>query len=180
MGSPAQSLLPSFVPKHQDVELSVVMPCLNEMRTLPACIEKAKDTITRLGIRGEVVIADNGSTDGSQEIAKSLGARVLDVPERGYGAALRAGVAAARGEYVLMGDCDDSYDFTQLGDFLEKLRGGSDLVMGNRFQGGILPGAMSPLHRYLGNPVLSWIGRLFFNCPVGDFHCGLRAFRKAR
>ena len=159
-------------------ELSVVMPCLNESLTLGTCIQKARDTMFRLGIAGEVVVADNGSRDGSQEIAEKLGARVVPVMQRGYGSALRAGIAAARGKYVIMGDSDDSYDFTQLGAFMEKLTEGYDLVMGNRFQGGIRPGAMPFLHRFLGNPVLSWLGRLFFGCPVGDFQCGLRGFRK--
>jgi len=132
----------------------------------------------RLGIRGEVIVADNGSTDGSQAIATSLGARVIPIKTRGYGSALRGGIAAARGKYVIMGDSDDSYDFTLLESFLVKLREGYDLVMGNRFHGGIAPGAMPFLHRYLGNPGLSWLGRLFFGCPVGDFQCGLRGFRK--
>lgn len=160
------------------LDLSVVMPCLNENLTLRICIEKAQSTIRRLGIRGEVIVADNGSTDGSQALAESLGARVVPIKERGYGSALRGGIAAARGKFVIMGDSDDSYDFTQLGDFLEKLNEGYDLVMGNRFHGGIRPGAMPFLHHYLGNPVLSWLGRLFFGCPVGDFQCGLRGFRK--
>lgn len=160
------------------VELSVVMPCLNESRTLGVCIEKALTCMEKLGVHGEVIVADNGSTDGSQAIAEALGARIVPVQERGYGSALRAGIAAARGKYVVMGDADDSYDFTQLGDFLAKLDEGYDLAMGNRFQGGILPGAMPPLHRYLGSPVLSWLGRLFFKCPAGDFNCGLRGFRK--
>ena len=160
------------------VELSVVMPCLNESATLAACIKQAQSAIALLDINGEIVIADNGSTDGSQKIAADLGARVIAVEQRGYGAALLSGIAAARGCYVLMGDADESYDFGQLGAFVTKLREGYDLVMGNRFQGGILPGAMPPLHRYLGNPVLTAIGRLFFQSPVGDFHCGLRAFRK--
>jgi glycosyltransferase involved in cell wall biosynthesis len=154
------------------------MPCLNESRTLGVCIQKALAAIEALGIRGEVIVADNGSTDGSQEIATGLGARVVPVKARGYGSALRGGIAAAHGRYVIMGDADDSYDFTQLGDFLAKLNEGYDLAMGNRFQGGILPGAMPVLHRFLGNPVLSWLGRLFFKCPVGDFQCGLRGFRK--
>lgn len=154
------------------------MPCLNESRTLGVCIEKALACMQKLGVHGEVVVADNGSTDGSQAIAEALGARIVPVCERGYGSALRAGIAAARGKYVVMGDADDSYDFTQLGDFLAKLNEGYDLAMGNRFQGGILPGAMPILHRFLGNPVLSWLGRLFFKCPVGDFQCGLRGFRK--
>lgn len=160
------------------LELSVVMPCLNESRTLATCIRKAQTAMERLRVRGEVIVADNGSTDGSQALAEELGARVVPVKERGYGSALRGGIAAARGTFVIMGDCDDSYDFTQLGDFLSKLDDGYDLVMGNRFQGGIRPGAMPFLHRWLGNPVLSWLGRLFFGCPVGDFQCGLRGFRK--
>ncbi|MGC2421846.1 MAG: glycosyltransferase family 2 protein [Candidatus Acidiferrales bacterium] len=160
------------------VELSVVMPCLNESRTVGACVRKAQETIQRLGVSGEVVVADNGSTDGSQAIAAGLGARVVPVKDRGYGSALRGGIAAARGRYVIMGDADESYDFTQLGDFLEKLNEGYDLVMGNRFMGEIRPGAMPVLHRFVGNPVLSWLGRLFFKSPVGDFHCGLRGFRK--
>ena len=161
------------------LELSVVMPCLNEGRTLGTCIRKARSTMERLGIRGEVVVADNGSTDGSQLIAAQLGARVVPVQKRGYGSALRGGIAAADGRFVIMGDSDDSYDFTQLGAFVAKLNEGYDLVMGNRFQGGILPGAMPTLHRFLGNPVLSWLGRLFFKCPVGDFQCGLRGFHKS-
>jgi glycosyltransferase involved in cell wall biosynthesis len=160
------------------VELSVVMPCLNESATVGVCVKKALDAMERHGIRGEVIVADNGSTDGSQEIATRLGARVVPIATRGYGSALRGGIAAARGRFVLMGDADDSYDFSQLDKFVARLREGYDLVMGNRFQGGILPGAMPPLHRYLGNPVLTGIGRLFFKSPVGDFHCGLRAFRK--
>ena len=160
------------------LDLSIVMPCLNESRTLGTCIEKAQATMKRLGIRGEVIVADNGSTDGSQSLAQELGARVVPIEERGYGSALRGGIAAARGKFVIMGDSDDSYDFTQLGDFLAKLNAGYDLVMGNRFLGGIRRGAMPFLHRFLGNPVLSWLGRLFFGCPVGDFQCGLRGFRK--
>jgi glycosyltransferase involved in cell wall biosynthesis len=162
------------------LEISVVMPCLNEARTLGACIRKAKAAFERAGLRGEVVIADNGSTDGSQAIAEELGARVIPVARKGYGNALRAGIAAAHGEYVVMGDSDDSYDFTQVDVFVAKLREGFDLVMGNRFWGERVPGAMPFLHRYLGNPGLSWLGRLFFKCPVGDFQCGLRAFRKDR
>ncbi|HVB34788.1 MAG TPA: glycosyltransferase family 2 protein [Patescibacteria group bacterium] len=154
------------------------MPCLNESRTLGTCIRKAQAAMERLQVRGEVIVADNGSTDGSQAIAAEMGARVVPVEARGYGSALRGGIEAARGRYVIMGDADDSYDFTQLGPFLEKLREGCDLVMGNRFWGGIRPGAMPVLHRYLGNPFLSWLGRLFFGCPVGDFQCGLRGFRK--
>lgn len=160
-------------------DLSVVMPCLNESLTLGACIKKAFATMDRLRINGEVIVADNGSTDGSQTIAAQLGARVVPVATRGYGSALRGGIEAARSRYVIMGDSDDSYDFTELGNFVSKLDEGYDLVMGNRFRGGIRPGAMPPLHRLLGNPVLSWLGRLFFHCPVGDFQCGLRAFRKS-
>jgi glycosyltransferase involved in cell wall biosynthesis len=160
------------------IELSVVMPCLNEGETLERCIVKAQQALAASGIAGEVVIADNGSTDGSQAIAQRLGARVAPVEAKGYGSALLGGIAAARGTWVIMGDADDSYDFSHIPRFMEKLRGGCDLVMGNRFLGGIKPGAMPPLHRYLGNPVLSAIGRLFFGSPCGDFHCGLRAFRK--
>jgi len=160
-------------------ELSILMPCLNEAETLEICIKKAQKSIEDLGVNGEVVIADNGSTDGSPEIAASLGARVVHVAEKGYGSALLGGIKAARGKYVIMGDADDSYDFTNLGPFLEKLRAGYDLVMGNRFKGGIAPNAMPPLHKYLGNPVLTGIGRLFFRSPCGDFHCGLRGFNKA-
>jgi glycosyltransferase involved in cell wall biosynthesis len=161
-----------------DVELSVVMPCLNEAATVGICVQKAIAALELHGIRGEVIIADNGSTDGSREIAREFGARVVPVERRGYGSALQSGIAAANGEFVLMGDADDTYNFSQLNEFVAKLREGYDLVMGNRFQGEILPGAMPPLHRYLGNPVLTGLGRLFFKSPVGDFHCGLRAFRK--
>ena len=160
------------------LELSIVMPCLNEAETLATCIEKANRFLAESGVAGEVVIADNGSTDGSQKIATDLGARVVAVPVRGYGAALQAGIAASRGTYVAMADSDDSYDFLGLMPFVLKLRDGFDLVMGNRFKGGIAPGAMPPLHRYLGNPVLSFVGRLFYPSKIGDFHCGLRAFRR--
>jgi glycosyltransferase involved in cell wall biosynthesis len=162
----------------EDIELSVVMPCLNERATVGTCVQKALGAMGRHGIRGEVIVADNGSTDGSQQIASEHGARVVPIETPGYGSALRGGIAAAQGRFILMGDADDSYDFTQAHLFLNKLREGYDLVMGNRFRGGILPGAMPPLHRYLGNPVLTGIGRLFFKSPVGDFHCGLRAFRR--
>ncbi|GCE60755.1 glycosyltransferase family 2 protein [Microcystis aeruginosa] len=160
------------------LELSIIMPCLNEAETLATCIGKARDYLERHKIAGEVLIADNGSSDGSQEIATNSGARVVPIPERGYGSALRGGIAAAKGQYIIMGDADDSYDFTNLSPFLEKLRQGYDLVMGNRFQGGIKPGAMPVLHKHLGNPVLTWLGRLFFGSPSGDFHCGLRGFSK--
>src|SRR6202167_2049809 len=154
------------------------MPCLNEAETVATCVRKAVRFIDEHGIDGEVVVADNGSTDGSQQLATEAGARVVPIAEKGYGNALMGGIIAARGEYVIMGDSDDSYDFTNLMPFIEKLRGGADLVMGNRFQGGIEPGAMPPLHRYLGNPVLSFVGRLFFQSKIGDFHCGLRGFRR--
>jgi glycosyltransferase involved in cell wall biosynthesis len=158
--------------------VTIVMPCLNEAESLEPCIRKAKKAIEDLGINGEVLIADNGSTDGSVELAESLGARVAHVSARGYGAALQGGFAAARGKYILMGDADGSYDFAHLPRFVEKLDEGYDLVMGNRFAGGIAPGAMPPLHRYFGNPGLSWMGRLFFGASTGDFYCGLRAFRR--
>jgi glycosyltransferase involved in cell wall biosynthesis len=162
------------------IELSIVLPCLNEAETLEVCVRKARRSLDELGVVGEVVVADNGSTDGSQEIARAAGARVVDVPRRGYGAALAAGIEAAGGEYVLMADADDSYALDDIGGFLIELRGGADLVMGNRFKGGIAQGAMPFLHRYLGNPVLSRVGRLFFRIPIGDFHCGIRAFRRDR
>ena len=158
------------------LELTVVMPCLNEARSLAACIQEASAAMTQAGIVGEIVIADNGSTDGSQAIATQLGACVVNVAEKGYGHALRGGIAAARGRYIAMGDADGSYDFSHLSRFVEKLRGGADLVVGNRFLGGIQPGAMPWKNRYIGNPVLSFIGRLFFPTQLGDFHCGLRAF----
>jgi hypothetical protein len=160
------------------VELTVVMPCLNEAETVASCVHKAVKFIADSGINGEVVVADNGSTDGSQRLAEDAGARVVNVKDKGYGNALMGGILAARGEYVIMGDADDSYDFSNLMPFVTELRNGADLVMGNRFKGGIAPGAMPKLHRYLGNPVLSFVGRLFFRSPIGDFHCGLRGFRK--
>lgn len=161
-----------------NVELTILMPCLNEALTLKSCIEKALKYLQGSGVIGEVLIADNGSTDGSQSIARSCGARVVDVPIKGYGAALIAGIEAAQGRYVIMGDSDDSYDFEHLQPFVDALRQGHQLVMGNRFAGGIADGAMPPLHRYLGNPVLSFIGRLFFHTPIRDFHCGLRGFER--
>ena len=154
------------------------MPCLNEAETLAACIEKAHLAIKRGALAAEIIVADNGSTDGSQVIAKELGARVVTVDRKGYGSALIGGINAARGRFVIMGDADDSYDFTAIAPMLEKLRAGSDLVVGNRFAGGIEPGAMPWSHRWVGNPVLSLISRLFFHTPVGDSHCGLRGFRK--
>ena len=163
---------------HPLCELTILMPCLNEAETLAVCIRKARDSLARGRIAGEVLVADNGSDDGSRDIAKAEGARVIPVQRRGYGAALQAGIEAARGQYVLMADADDSYALDDIGGFVEALRDGADLVMGNRFLGGIAPGAMPPLHRYLGNPLLSLVGRLFFRIPVGDFHCGLRAFRR--
>ena len=160
----------------EDVELTIVLPCLDEAETLATCIGKARRSLEELGVRGEVLVADNGSTDGSQEIARAAGARVVPVSRRGYGAALQGGIEAARGRYVLMADADDSYALDDLAPFLAELRAGAKLVMGNRFAGGIDPGAMPFLHRYLGNPLLSWAGRRFFRIPVRDFHCGMRAF----
>lgn len=163
------------------VEVSVVLPCLNEAETLAVCVRKALACLNELGVAGEVVVSDNGSTDGSQRIAEENGARVVSAPIRGYGGALMAGIEAARGRYVIMADADDSYDLTQLGPFIARLREGHDLVMGNRFRGGIEPGAMPLLHKYLGNPVLSWLGRRLFRLRgVGDFHCGIRGFDRER
>jgi hypothetical protein len=160
-------------------ELSVVMPCLDEAVTLGECIEQIRRTLQTDHIAGEIIVADNGSTDGSPEIAKSKGAHVVVVERKGYGNALMGGIAAARGKYIVMGDADGSYDFTQIPVFLERLRAGYGLVMGNRFKGGIKPGAMPALHKYFGNPLLTGIGRVFFNAPCQDFHCGLRGFSKA-
>jgi glycosyltransferase involved in cell wall biosynthesis len=161
-----------------DLTVTILMPCLNEAETLAFCVRQAVAALRDNNVAGEVVVADNGSTDGSQKIATEEGARVVNVPTRGYGAALIAGIEAARGKYILMADADASYHFEHLPRFLPKLDEGYDLVMGNRFSGSIEPGAMPPLHRYLGNPVLSSIGRIFFRIPVRDFHCGLRAFRR--
>jgi glycosyltransferase involved in cell wall biosynthesis len=158
--------------------LSIIMPCLNEAETLETCVKKAKLFLDQYRIQGEVIVADNGSTDGSQEIATKAGARVVNILQKGYGSALMGGIEAARNEFIIMGDADDSYDFTNLETFVDALKDGADLVMGNRFKGGILPGAMPFLHRYLGNPVLSWLARLFFKSNIGDYHCGLRGFRK--
>jgi len=175
----SEHLTPSRSTNDAPVELSIVMPCLNEAETLATCIQKAQRSLAENNVAGEIIVADNGSTDGSPELAERLGARVVNVQAKGYGNALMGGIAAARGRYVIMGDADDSYDFSALGPFIAKLREGHDLVMGNRFRGGIKPGAMSPLHRYFGNPVLTTIGRLFFRSPCGDFHCGLRGFSKS-
>jgi Glycosyl transferase family 2 len=178
--APPFCLCPRTHPRSEmaPVRLTILMPCLNEERTVAACIKKAQSWLAHAGISGEIVIADNGSTDGSREIAQALGARVVSVAAKGYGNALRAGIAAARGTYIIMGDADDSYDFLGLDAFLRRLDEGCDLVIGNRFAGGIKPGAMPFLHRYLGNPVLSFLGRRLFGIPLGDFNCGLRAFRR--
>jgi glycosyltransferase involved in cell wall biosynthesis len=162
------------------IELTILMPCLNEEETLAACIDEAHGFLARANIDGEVLISDNGSTDDSIRIAEQRKARVVQVPVKGYGAALMHGIRAARGKYVIMGDSDGSYDFSRLEPYIDRLRAGNDLVMGNRFLGSIEHGAMPFLHRYLGNPVLSFLGRLFFKIPVGDFHCGLRGFRRDR
>lgn len=162
----------------RSVELTILMPCLNEANTVQACVRAARGYLERSGVSGEVVVADNGSTDGSPTLAATAGARVIAVPERGYGAALMAGIESAQGRFVIMGDADCSYDFSSLDAYIEHLRAGADLVMGNRFEGGIQAGAMPFLHRYLGNPVLSFVGRLFFRINIGDFHCGLRGFSR--
>ena len=159
-------------------QLSILMPCLNEAETLETCINKAKYFLDSKNLDGEIIVADNGSTDGSQEIARKSGAKVVDVVNKGYGNALMGGIEAAQKKFIIMGDADDSYDFTNLDSFLTALQEGADLVMGNRYKGGIKPGAMPFLHRYLGNPVLSWLARLFFKSKIGDFHCGLRGFSK--
>ena len=160
------------------VEVSIVMPCLDEAETLAACIQKAKGAIAKLGLAAEIIVADNGSTDGSQAVARELGVRVVEVQRRGYGSALLGGIDAAGGELVVMDDADDSYDFGAIGPLIDRLREGYDLVLGNRFAGGIKQGAMVWSHRWVGNPVLTAISRLFFHTPVGDMHCGLRGFRK--
>ena len=170
----------AFVPANarEPLELTIVIPCLNEAETLAQVVDRAQRFLTAYAVRGEVIVADNGSTDGSIAIAIAGGARVVPIAERGYGAALLGGISAARGRYVAMGDADSSYDFMALMPFLEQLRSGVELVVGNRFLGGIGRGAMPLLHRYLGNPILSLAGRLFYSAPIGDFHCGLRAFRR--
>jgi hypothetical protein len=164
-----------------DLEVTVLLPCLDEAETLAVCVDKARRSLDELGVAGEVLVSDNGSTDGSQEIAERHGARVIAAPVRGYGGALIAGIDAARGRYVIMADADDSYDLANLGAFVDKLREGHDVVMGNRFRGGIQPGAMPWMHKYVGNPVLSWIGRRLFGLrEVRDFHCGIRGFDRDR
>jgi glycosyltransferase involved in cell wall biosynthesis len=165
-----------IVANSSSLDLTILMPCLNEAETIGTCVSKALGYLSRSGIPGEVLVADNGSTDGSQEIARNLGARVIPISQRGYGAALIGGIKAAHGKFVIMGDADASYDFSQLDGFVAKLEEGYHLVIGNRFWGGIEPGAMPPLHRWLGNPILSMLGRLFFQAEIGDFHCGLRGF----
>lgn len=158
-----------------ELEVTVLLPCLNEAETLAVCVGKARASLAELGVRGEVLVSDNGSTDGSQRIAAAAGARVVHAPIRGYGGALLHGIEEARGKYVIMADADDSYDLANLGPFIAGLRAGHDVVMGNRFRGGIAPGAMPPLHRYLGNPALSWLGRALFGLKtVKDLHCGMR------
>ena len=171
---------PAYNVELGEIELTIIMPCLNERETLAACIRKARSFLAASNIRGEVLIADNGSVDGSQEIAVAEGARLVEVRASGYGAALLGGITVARGRFIIMGDADDSYDFSALQPFVDKLRDGFDLVMGNRFRGGIAEGAMPMLHKYLGNPVLSFLGRLFFSIDISDFHCGLRGANTAR
>jgi glycosyltransferase involved in cell wall biosynthesis len=158
--------------------LTILLPCLNEAETIEICIKKSQQSLNKFSGPGEVLIADNGSTDGSQKIAKQSGARVINVAQKGYGAALIAGIKASNSTYIIMGDADDSYDLSNLEAFVNSLQAGNDLVMGNRFTGGISPGAMPWLHKYIGNPILSWLGRLFFKVPIGDFHCGLRGFNR--
>lgn len=184
MSSPdalAAEPLAERLPPHTTCELSIVMPCLNEADTIATCIRKARRALDSAGIDGEIIVADNGSTDGSRQIASDLGARVIEVPRRGYGEALRAGIAAAGGTFILMGDADDSYDFSELSPFVEKLRGGADLVQGCRLPSGggrVMPGAMPTSHRWIGNPLFTWLARHWFWSPVHDVYCGLRAFRK--
>jgi glycosyltransferase involved in cell wall biosynthesis len=176
---PVKKYLDHFIPVNPEIEVSVVIPCLNEANSLLFCVLKAQDAFRQADLRGEVIVADNGSTDGSIEIAESNGARVVQVSERGYGAALKSGIAAARGSYIIMGDADDSYDFSEVPSFVTKLRQGFDLVLGNRFQGEIKPGAMPLLHKYFGNPGLTWLVNVFFGAGVGDSYCGMRGFTQA-
>jgi glycosyltransferase involved in cell wall biosynthesis len=181
-GSPIHGTVAPLLPGGNvadQLELTILMPCLNEAETLAACINKARAFLKSSGIKGEVLIADNGSTDGSREIAEAAGAVIVPIEQRGYGAALAGGINAARGRYIIMGDADDSYDFSKLDAFVAQLRNGADLVMGNRFAGGVARGAMPWHHRYIGNPILSALGRLLFRTPIRDFHCGLRGFSRA-
>jgi hypothetical protein len=175
----SEGALPDSAATSRPVNVSVVIPCLNEANSLAYCVDKAMDAFRKAGLSGEVVVADNGSTDGSVQVAEEHGARVLRVSERGYGAALRAGIAAARGPFIIMGDADDSYDFTDVPRFVEKLREGFDVVMGNRFRGGIKPGAMPSLHKYFGNPGLTAVLNLLFHVGIGDSYCGMRGFSRA-
>src|SRR5207248_2539717 len=161
-----------------EIEQSVVMPCLNEAKVLEHCVRTAQKALSENNVSGEIIVADNGSTDSSVEIAERLGVKMVHVETKGYGSALMGGIAVASGKYILMGDADESYDFAHIPRFLAELRAGADLVMGNRFKGGIESHAMPALHRYVGNPILSRIGRLFFGSSCGDFHCGLRGFSK--
>ena len=175
----SRSDLPAPKPANRSVELSILMPCLNEAETVATCVNKARGFLKRTGIEGEIVVADNGSSDGSPELARKAGARVVHIEKKGYGNALIGGINAAHGRFVIMADSDDSYDFSQLDAFVEGLRAGHTLVIGHRYRGGIRPGAMPLLHRYFGNPLLSFAGRLFFSTGIGDFHCGLRGFDRA-
>lgn len=170
----------STVTESSTPEFSFVLPCLNEVRTIEVCVNKCRQSATEHGLDVEVILADNGSDDGSIELAQSLGCRVIHVEKKGYGSALISGIKAARGKYVIMGDADDSYDFSDIKEFVVGLRNGADIVIGNRMKGGVMPGAMPPLHRYLGNPVLSFLGRIFYNTKIGDFHCGLRGFDREK
>ncbi len=174
-----RSDLPALKSASRSVELTILMPCLDEAATVATCIDKARGFLNRTGIEGEVLVADNGSSDGSPELARAAGARVVHIAERGYGNALIGGIDAARGRFVIMADADGSYDFSQLDAFVEALRAGNTMVIGHRFRGGIRPGAMPFLHRYLGNPLLSFAGRLLFSSGIGDFHCGLRGVDRA-
>jgi len=169
---------PSLTSEAGEPEVSVVVPCLNEVETLARCIENIQRTFREHQIAGEIIVADNGSTDGSRTVAQRMGVRIVQIEEKGYGSALRGGIAAARGDYIITGDADESHDFAQIPIFLDKLREGFDLVVGNRFKGGIKPGSMRPLHRYFGSPLLTWIAKLFFHSPCGDHHCGFRGFTK--